>query len=435
VTVPEKAGRRSVRRHILAGVATAVLLVGVVGGWATTTELAGAVIASGLLVVDTNVKKVQHPTGGIVGELKVRDGDRVKGGDLLVRLDDTVTRSNLAIIVKSLDELAARQARLEAERDDNETLQYSDDLTERGGNPDVARMMADERKLFEFRKTARNGQKDQLEERKGQVQEEIQGLTGQASAKAQEIELIKIELGAVRELWRKNLVPISRSTQLEREAVRIDGERNQLIATAAQAKGKLTETNLQIGQIDRDLRSEVAKELREIQGKTAELVERKVAAEDQLKRIDIRSPQEGVVHQLSVHTIGGVITASEPIMLIVPEGDELTVEAKVLPQNIDQLTVGQRAVLRFSAFNQRTTPEINGVVSRLGADLTQDPKTGAAFFNVRIAMPAAEVARLKELKLVPGMPVEAYIQTDQRTVLSYLVKPLHDQIMKAFRER
>jgi HlyD family secretion protein len=217
--------------------------------------------------------------------------------------------------------------------------------------------------------------------------------------------------------------------------VRLEGDRNHLIASAAQAKGKITETELQILQIDQELRSEVSKELREIQAKTAELVERKITAEDQLARIDIRSPQDGVVHQLTVHTVGGVITASETLMLVVPEQDELTVEAKLPPQDIDQLRIGQNAVLRFSAFNQRVTPEINGTVRRISADISQDQRTGAFYYLVRIGISAEEVARLEGLKLIPGMPVDAFIQTDPRTIISYLVKPLRDQIAKAFRER
>jgi HlyD family secretion protein len=425
----------SIRRHLMVGAGALVVLIAGLGGWAVTTELSGAVIGSGFLVVDSNVKKVQHPTGGVVGELRVRDGDRVKEGAIVVRLDETVTRANLAIVSKSLDEFAVRQARLEAERDGADAIEFPEALTARSTEAELGRVVDGERKLFEFRKTARQGQKAQLKERIAQLGEEIQGLSGQAGAKKREIELINRELDGVRDLWQKNLIPLSRLTALEREAVRLDGERNQLIASAAQAKGKTTETELQIIQIEQDLRSEVSKELREIQGKTAESVERKIAAEDQLKRIDIRAPQDGVVHQLAVHTVGGVISASEPLMLIVPENDALTVEAKVAPQDIDQLHVGQKAALHFSTFNQRTTPEINGVVSRVSADTTQDAKTAAIYYLVRVSMSAEEVARLGSVKLVPGMPVEVFIQTDQRTVLSYFVKPLRDQIAKAFRER
>src|SRR5205814_4675364 len=220
-------------------------------------------------------------------------------------------------------------------------------------------------KLFNLRKTARSGQKAQLRERIAQLQEEITGLTAQQNSKAKEITLIERELAGVRELWKKNLVQLTRLTALEREATRLDGERGQLIAAAAQAKGKIAETALQILQIDQD-----------------------IAAEDQLKRIDIRSPQDGTVFQLAVHTVGGVITAGDPIMLIVPEADNLAVEAKVNPQDIDQLQLNQKAILRFSAFNMRTTPEIEGVVTRISADTSSDQRTGQSYYTIRIAMAA-----------------------------------------------
>jgi HlyD family secretion protein len=428
--------RHSIRRHLLAGVALVVLLAGGVGGWAATTELAGAVIAPGNLVVETNVKKVQHPTGGVVGELRVRDGTPVKAGDVVVRLVDTVTRANLAIVVKSLDELAARQARLEAERDGAAAPSFPAELLARRSDPAVVRLIAGEQKLFETRRSAQQGQKAQLKERVGQLQEQIAGLTDQITAKRRETALIGEELKGVRELWQKNLVPLTRVTALDRDAARLEGERGSLVSAVAQTKGKITETELQILQIDQDLGTEVGKELAEIRGKVSELVEKRVAAEDQLKRIDIRAPQDGTVHQLSVHTVGGVITPNgEPLMLIVPKADALTVEARIAPQEIDRVHVGQRAVLRFSAFNQRTTPELNGAVSVVSADISTDPKTGASFYTVRIAISGAELARLGGLKLVPGMPVESFIQTEQRTVLSYLTKPLADQALKAFRER
>lgn len=425
----------SIRRHIIVGAAVGLFLVCGLGGWAATTDISGAVVAQGQLVVDSNVKKVQHPTGGVVGEILVRDGSRVNTGDVLVRLDETVTRANLAIVVKSLDELAARLARLETERDDKEELEFPESLLSRQADPDVSRIIFSEQKLFELRKSARQGQKGQLKEKLAQLHEEIVGLTGQAESKKKESEFVGRELDGIRELWKKQFTTISRLMALERDAEKVNGERNQLISAAAQTRGKIAETELQLIQVDQDLRSEVAKELREIQGKTAELVERRVAAEDQLKRIDIRAPQDGIVHELSVHTVGGVISPSEQLMLVVPGGDELTVEVKVSPRDIDQLRVGQTALLRIESFNLRTTPELNGIVSVISADIAQDPKTQATYYLVRISMSAKEIDRLKGLRLVPGMPVEAFIQTNDRTVISFLVKPLHDQIMRAFRER
>jgi membrane fusion protein, type I secretion system len=429
------ATRRSMRRHVVAAAMVVLILVVGVGGWGATAVISGAVVASGSLVVDSNVKKVQHPTGGIVGELRVRDGDRVHAGDIVVRLDETVTRANLAIVTKGLDELLARKARLESERDGWDTIIFPAQLAAGASDPERAAVMDSERKLFNLRKTARNGQKAQLQERVTQLGEEITGLAAQQNSKTKEIALLERELAGVRDLWKQNLVQLSRLTALEREAARLEGERGQLIASAAQAKGKIAETALQILQIDQDLASEVAKELREVDGKIGEFVERKVTAEDQLKRIDIRAPQDGTVFQLAVHTVGGVITAGDPIMLIVPEADNLSVEVKVNPQDIDQLQLNQKAILRFSAFNARTTPEIDGVVTRISADTSTDQRTGQSYYTVRIAMPAQQLERLGDVKLLPGMPVEAFVQTGDRTMLSYLMKPLHDQFVRAFREK
>jgi HlyD family secretion protein len=427
--------QHSLRKHVIAILAAAVLLVVGLGGWATTTEFAGAVIAPGQLVVNTNLKKVQHLTGGIVGELRVREGAHVKAGDILIRLDDTQTRANLAIVIKALDEMAARQAREEAERDGNATIDFPKDLLDRMGNPDVEKAVNGERKQFEVRSAARNGQKSQLRERAAQLKEEIGGYQAQTASKVEQIEWITKELVGVNDLWAKNLVPYARVTALEREKVRLDGERGQLIAAIAQAKGKIAETELQILQVDQDMRTEVGKDLADIRAKTAEQVEKKVTAEDLLKRVDIRAPQDGVVHQLAVHTVGGVIAQGEAIMLIVPEADALEVEARIMPPDIDQVRIGQAAILRFTAFNLRTTPEINGEVSRLSGDVSEDQKTGTRFYTARIAFAESELTKLQGLRLLPGMPVESFIQTSPRTVISYLTRPLRDHVTRSFRER
>jgi HlyD family secretion protein len=425
----------SIRRHLIGGTIIALLLTLGLGGWAATTELSGAVIAPGSIVVDSNVKKVQHLTGGIVGELLVRDGQRVHGGDVVLRLDETITRANLAIVTKGLDELTARRARLTSERDRAEKVVFPEALLARAREADVTAALESENKLFELRYSARLGQKSQLKERIAQLEEEIRGYTALQEAKTEEIELIQRELQGVRELWNKNLVQINRLISLEREAARLKGELAQSIAGTAQSRGKIGEIELQIIQIDQDLSSEVARELREVDAKIGEFVERKVAAEDQLKRVELRAPQDGVVHQLAVHTIGGVVTAGEPVMLIVPESDTLSVEAKVWPQDIDQLHLGQSAGLRFSAFNQRTTPEINGAITRISADVSREEKSGLSYYTIRISISPEESARLGNVKLVPGMPVETFIQTYDRTVISYFTKPLYDQVMRAFREQ
>ncbi|WP_201829945.1 HlyD family type I secretion periplasmic adaptor subunit [Microvirga zambiensis] len=433
-TEQSMSARSSIRRHTRLGLSAALFLVVGLGGWSAITELSGAVVAPGAVVVDSHVKKVQHPTGGVVGDILARDGDRVRAGDIVIRLDETVARANLAMVAKSLDELAARQGRLEAERDGRDQVSFPPALTGRLAEPELAGLVGGERHLFETRREARAGQKAQLKERIAQLQEQIDGLKLQASAKGDEIQLIQDELTGVEQLWKKNLVPITRVTALRREETRLRGERGQLISNVAQAKGKISETELQVMQIDQDLRSEVSKELREVQGRVAELVERRVAAEDQLKRIDIRAPQDGLVHQSIVHTVGGVINAGEPLMMIVPESDELSIEVKVLPQDIDQLQPGLDAVLRLSAFNQRTTPELKGRVSLIAADLVTDQRSGVQYYPVRVAFAAGERDRLGAVKLVPGMPVEGLIQTGYRTVFSYLTKPVADNMARAFRE-
>lgn len=432
----DKPGSRgSIRFHLIVGLVVVTLLTCGIGGWASTAQISGALIAPGSIVVDSNVKKVQHPTGGVVGEVRARDGDRVKAGDVVVRLDDTVTKASLAIVTKGLDGLLARRSRLLAEQDGADRITFPPELMDSFANPDVRALIGNEIKLFQVRSSGRVGQKAQLKERIAQLKEEIGGLEAQEHAKSREIELIQKELVGVRDLFAKNLVQISRLTVLERDAARLDGDRAQFIAQKAQAKGKITEIELQIIQIDKDLSSEVSKEMREINDKIGEFVERKVTAEDQLRRIDIRAPQDGMVLQSTVHTVGGVITAGDAIMLIVPESDNLSVEAKVNPQDIDQLRIGQKTLLRLSAFNQRTTPELNGTVSRISPDTTMDQRTGQSYYTIRVSMPPEEVAKLGDVKLIPGMPVEAFVQTGERTMISYLAKPLSDQLMRAFREK
>jgi HlyD family secretion protein len=427
--------RKSIRLHLIVGLAVVVVLAGGFGGWASTAQISGALIAPGSVVVESNVKKVQHPTGGVVGEVRARDGDLVKAGDVVVRLDDTVTKASLAIVTKNLDGLWARAARLEAEQRGLGTVTFPKMLLDRGDDPDVKNVIASESKLFEVRTTGRAGQKAQLRERVTQLNEEIGGLAAQEKAKDQEIALVQKELIGVRELYDKHLVQISRLTVLERDTARLAGERAQYIASRAQAKGKITETELQIIQVDKDLVSEVSKDLRETNDKIGEFVERKVTAEDQLRRVDIRAPQAGMVLQSTVHTVGGVITAGDAIMMIVPQADDLQVEAKVNPQDIDKLQIGQKTLLRLSAFNQRTTPELNGVVTRVSPDVTTEQRTGQSYYTIRVSMPPEEVARLGDVKLIPGMPVEAFVQTGDRTMLSYLIKPFSDQLMRTFREK
>jgi HlyD family secretion protein len=427
--------RRAIRTLNMIGFALLLVMIGGIGGWAATTHLAGAVIAHGTLVVESNVKKVQHPNGGIVGQILVQEGSQVEAGQILVRLDDTLTKATLGIVRSQLDELVARESRLRAERDGAESIAFPALLADRRAEPSVATAIAGEEKLFESRRNARNGQRSQLRERIAQSNQEIRGLSAQLDAKEREIKFIAEELTGVTELYQKNLTPIIRYMQLQRDQAKLSGERGQFIADIARANGKISEIELQIIQLDQDFRTEVLRDIRDAQGKIAELRERFVAAEDQLRRIDIRAPQAGTVYQLVVHTVGGVIGNGETIMQIVPRADHLVVEAKVAPQDIDQLTLGAKVTVRIMAGNQRTMPDVGGVLTRISADLTREPQANLAYYVVRATLNEAEVARLTDLTLVPGMPAETFIQTQTRTPLQYLLKPLHEQISRTFRER
>jgi HlyD family secretion protein len=330
---------------------------------------------------------------------------------------------------------SAREARLLAERDGAASIVFPPALVARTAEPSVAAAIGGEETLFESRRTARHGQRSQLRERMAQTGEEIAGLTAQLEAKRNEIRFIGEELAGVSELYKKNLVPIIRFMQLQRDQARLSGEHGQFLSEIARARGKISETELQILQLDQDFRTEVLRDLRDAQGKIAEVRERVIAAEDQLKRVDIRAPQSGFVHQLSVHTIGGVIANGETIMQIVPRSDQLVVEARVAPQDIDQVAVGSVAAVRVMAGNQRTMQDIRGVLVHVSADLTREPQTGASYYLVRAALDADYANKLGDMRLVPGMPADAFIETQPRTPLQYLLKPLEDQIVRTFRER
>ncbi|RWB96842.1 HlyD family type I secretion periplasmic adaptor subunit [Mesorhizobium sp.] len=424
----------SLRRYMLLGAATVALLVGGLGAWAATTELSGAVIATGHIAVESNVKAVQHPSGGVVGEINVRNGDEVRAGDILLRLDDTLTRANLAVITNTLDELSAREARLTAEREGAEAIAFSEDLTSRSSVGHVARVIGGEQKLFALRRGAYRAQIEQRRQRVSQLKEEIAGLEAQRAAKEHEIALVRDEIKGVRGLWEKKLVQRSRLLDLERGEAQIEGGRGQLVAAIAEANGRISETEMAIIQIQQDWRSEVAKELRETEARTTELAERKIAAEELLRQTDIRSPQNGRVHQLAIHTVGGVVTTGEPIMMIVPTADELTVDARIAPQDIDQVQPGQLVHLRLSAFSQQVTPEIEGHVATVSPDLVEDERNGLSYYSVRIRLDEGKLGSLDPESLKPGMPVEAFMRTTDRTVISFLMKPLTDQISRAFRE-
>ncbi len=424
----------SLRRHMILAFSAIVLLFGGIGGAAALIKINSAVIASGRVVVETNVKRVQHREGGIVSEIHIREGQPVAAGDLLVRMDDTLPKTNLAIIDKQLYELWSQEARLVAERDGLSELVIPESFDDSSSSPAFFMILEGQRALLNARRIARDNHKAQLAEQIKQFEEQITGLSTQRDAKAQEIDLIARELDELSTLLDKKLIEKSRITALMREKARLEGDRGSIVSAMAQSAQSISEKRVQILQIDEDLRAEVAEQLQSARGKIAELDEQRIAVQDELSRSEIRAPRAGVIHQLSVHTVGGVVAPGEDLMSVVPEEDLLVIEARVSPNDIDQMAVSREAVVRFPGLDQRSTPELKANVLTISADLIEDPSNGQTYYKTRLGLSEQEVNRLDGKALVPGMPVEAFVQSDARSILSYLVKPLSDHVARAFRE-
>jgi HlyD family secretion protein len=425
---------RAFEHELRTGLRILILATLLGGSWLVFMPLAGAVVVPGNLVVQSNVKQIQHPTGGVVAEIKVHNGTRISAGDLLVRLDAIQVQASLQVVTKQLDEMRARMSRLATERDGVAEIEFSPERSTWLNNNEVRRLLASEESLFKARAGARQSQKDLLQSQAVQFGQQISGFESQMDSKARQLDLIHGELSGVQDLYDKRLVPLTRLTTLQREAAQIDGERGQLTSAIAEARSKIDASQLQMVRIDQDFRADVVKELGEAQAKEAELAERDVAARDLLERIEIRAPTSGVVNQLSAHTIGGVIRAGETIMEIVPDTDDLQIEARVEPKDIDHVRNGQPAFVRFTAFNQRTTPQLKGTISYVSADTGHDQQTNASYYTVRIVLPEDERRRLNDQQLVPGMPAEVFMQTGSRTMMSYLLEPITDQMRRAFVE-
>lgn len=425
----------SLNRHLSLGILIILILVGGAGGWAAVEEISGAIIAPGLIVVETKAKRVQHQEGGIVKEIRVQNGDLVRAGDLLVKLDDTVVTANLSMITSELGELAAQEVRLIAERDGRVEMQFPSELVDRSQHePALASSLSDQRSLRETRRSTLQGRKAQLKEQIAQFEDQIRGLAVQRSAKNESISLINERLEALEPVFLKGLVLATDITVLKRDRADLVGDRGELISQIAQAHETISERRLQILQIEDEFRSGVLENLQTVRARTSQLKEEKIAALDKLQRVEILAPRTGYIHQLNVHTLNGVIGAGETLMLIVPQEDMLIVEAQVQPTDVDQVHPGQKVIIRLPAFNQRTTPELTGNLTMISPDLSQDEITGTNYYLARLIISEGERAKLKEKKLLPGMPVEAFIQTGERTILSYLVKPLNDHISHAFKE-
>jgi len=413
-----------------------ILLATVVFGLGAPLALlpmSSAVIAPGEVTVASRVKKIAHPHGGVIADVPVSNGTRVRAGQLLMRFDTNVSAASAAMTVESLDQLTAREARLRAERDSYATIEFPPALLARQTDPMVARAISEERRIFQLNRETLSGQRAALQAQVAQATKASGSYVVQANVYRQQEALIAEERVANEQLWEKRYTTLQRRNELARAAVGLRGSVASAEAQASQLRSKVAELREQLLVLDDEARSQAGAELAQVQSKLIELRQSNIVAQDTNARNEIRAPYDGVIDKLAFTTIGGVVRAGETIMEIVPERDPLIVTAKVSPSDVDQLIIGQKVRLRLSAFNMATTPELDARLSKFGADRTVDPQQGIAYYTAEIEIPEAELRKLDELKLRPGMPAEAFIQTGSRSMLSYLFKPLTDQFARAFR--
>lgn len=424
----------SATRPLILGLIIIVLLVGGFGTWAALSEIRGAIISQGQIEVDQNRQVVQHPDGGVVSEILVKEGDTVTEGQLLIRLDAENLQSELNVVEGQLLEVLARRARFEAERDTAETLSFAALLRETD-NPIAPELMEGQTRLFQARIESEAQEAQQLERRKEQIADQITGFRAQQDALSEQIDLIEQELADQQSLLDRGLAQATRVLALRREQASLDGQRGELIASVAQAEGRMTEIDIEILRLGTTRREEAISRLRDLQFNEIELSEQRRSLIARLDRLDIRAPVSGIVYGMQVFTPRSVVRPADPVMYLVPQDRPLIITAQIQTIHIDQISLGQEVALRFSAFDQRQTPELYGEVVQISADAFTDQTTRQSYYRAQIALKEGEIDRLPPgLILVPGMPVEAFFGTNQRTPWQYLLKPFLDYFSKAFRE-
>ena len=421
----------AMRGRITMGSIMAILLLAGIGGWSATARLSGAVISSGTVLVDDNVKVIQHLDGGVIRSIEVRKGQDVAAGDVLLRLDDVQIRTEHSILTGQLAELIARRARLLAERDAAGAIRFPADYLSL--YPDAAPIMEGEQQLFDSTGRNRRSQRGQLEMQVAQLNEEVGGLNFQASSLDDELALAREERARMAALAEKELIETTRLNSADRELARMLGSKGELTASIARSKARISEVNLQIMAIDDMAYTEAQRELRSVDANVAEISDRLGEVTDRLARTLIRAPVAGTVNELSVTTLGGVISPAERLLTIVPDDADLKIEFRIAINDIDQIEVGQATKLRFSAFDQRTTPEIDGVVSRVSAAATSDPDSGQSYYLAEVEA-TGDMSVLGDRGLIPGMPVDVFVKTQEQVAIAYFVKPFTDQIARAFKE-
>ena len=425
----------STRRPIWTGVLTIILLIAFFGGWGMMTTISGAVVAPGVVQVEQNRQIVQHPDGGVVAEIAVQEAQTVQSGELLIRLDGTQIKASLAIVEGQLFDAMARKSRLEAERDDLTELAFPAELTDLAkSRPDVAEQIEGQKRLFVARLETQSAQIDQLGKRLDQIASQGQGIAAQMAAVSDQIVLLQPEIADQQTLLDKGLAQSARIMDLKREVARLDGNRGELQSNLAQSEGKATETKLQILQIKSARREDANTQLRDMGDKTLELAERRRALTEQVDRLEIRAPVSGIVLGLAVTTPHSVIRPADPILYIIPQDRPLIIIAQIPPIHVDEVRISQEVRVSFAAFSARTTPELVGNLTTISADAMTDQASHQSFYRAEITLEAGEMAKLKDNKLVPGMPVQAYIGTGDRTPMAYLLKPFTDYFRMAMRE-
>ncbi len=428
--------RYPVRGFSVLGLLGLIVLIGGFGTWAATTNISGAIIAPGQIVVDRNRQIVQHPDGGVVSEILVDEGDTVVADQVLLRLDPTLLQSRLSIVESQYYEVVARRARLQAERDGLPAVEFPADLMAQAESSDeVAEQIQGQRSLFAARKESDAKELDQLNKRADQIADQILGIDAQQVALTEQLDLIDSELVDQQALFDKGLAQASRVLALKREKSNLMGTVGELTAQKAQSEGRITELDLEAIKLDTQRREEAISEIRDLQVNEREMAEERRALREQLARLDIRAPVSGVIYGLTVFTPRSVIRAADPVLYLVPQDRPLIIEARVDPIHIDQIRLGQEVLLRFSALDQRSTPELTGQVTQVSADAFTDQNSGASFYMAEVTLSEGEIDRLPDgTTLIPGMPVESFLRTEDRTPLAYFVKPLSDYFAKAFRE-
>lgn len=414
-------------------------LFGLLGGftvWATQTQISGAIIASGRIEVEQNRQIVQHRTGGVVAEIAVKEGDSVAAGDLLVQLDTKQMKSTLAIIEAQLFELMARRGRLSAERDQSGEITFDAELLEvQLDRPEVRELIEGQTNLFSARLDTVARQTEQLAKRADQTRNQIVGIEAQERSLGRQLGLIQKELTAQQSLFDRGLSPAARVLGLQRETASLEGSLGELAASKAQAEQRITEVELEVLRLRTQRREDAITELREVQARETELTEQRLALLNEIEDMEIRSPVSGIVYGMRVRTIRSVIRAADPLLFIIPQDRPLVIAAQVAPIHIDEISVGQSVNLRFSSLDQRNTPELVGEVILVSADAFEDENLGTSYYRAEIILNPGELEKLPEGEiLIPGMPVETFIKTEDRSPFAYLIKPWADYFNRAFRE-